>query len=41
MVKIPTGSGKSYVAYLLALYNLKEEKNVAIVTSDSYLVQQL
>ena len=39
MVKLPTGFGKSYIAFLVALYYRKKEKKFAIVTTDGFLVQ--
>lgn len=41
VVEMPTGSGKSYIATIVAEQYRVLGLNVAIVTSQDYLVQQL
>ena len=41
VASIPSGSGKTYIAALLAKYYQKEGKKVAIVTTEEFLVSQM
>ena len=41
MIKLPTGFGKSFIAFLLALYYRRHGLVFAIVSTDNFLVQQM